>query len=196
GHTVEEVVAVAAGQGVVPLAAGDGIVPGAAVDGQPDQIGGQARGIHHVVTAEGVHRQRVPRRLRVDDVHDGGGAHVGADAGPVVEGRDLADVGSFGAVDDDSIGLAVEGEVEVDLADVGRGQVVDGDRVGAVAGVEVDHLDAVEVQGDVADVAGEPDAMDWRANAAVRDGELVRVVRAAERQRVPAAPSFDHGVAA
>src|SRR5262249_42899646 len=55
--------------------------------------------------------------------------------------------------------------------------------------------DAVEIHGDVADVAGEPDSMEWRASAAVRYGEVLRDVRAAEPLRVPAAPSFDHVVA-
>ena len=36
-------------------------LPVAEVHGQPDQIGGQARGVHHVVAAEGVDRQRVVR---------------------------------------------------------------------------------------------------------------------------------------
>ena len=42
-----------------------------------------------------------------------------------------------------------------DLRDVGAGQVVDGDGVGAAEGGDVDLLDAVDVHGDVADVAGQ-----------------------------------------
>src|SRR5205807_2517927 len=93
---------------------------------------------------------------------------------------------------DDGVGLAVAGarraiEVQVDGKNVGGGQVVDSDGVGAAEGVEVDRLDAAEVHGDVADIAGEPDAMEWRAGAAVGDVELLREVRAVEHNPVPAA---------
>ena len=47
------------------------------------------------------------------------------------------------------------GRSRLTLGDAGAGQVVDGDGVGAAQGGEVDPLDAVEVHGDVADVAGE-----------------------------------------
>ena len=75
-------------------------------------------------------------------------------------------------------------EVQVDRGDVGSGQVVDGDGVGAAQGVEVDRLDAGEVHRDVADVAGEPDAI-----AVGRDTEILRVVRAVEDHPVGAALS-------
>ena len=111
--------------------------------------------------------------------------------------RDLDVVGTVGAVDDDGVGLAVAGaaarsagQVEVDLGDVGAGQVVDGDRVGAAQGVEVDPLDAVEVHGDVADVAGEADAA-----AVGGDVDLLVDVGAVEEHRVGAVLALD-GVAA
>ena len=63
-----------------------GGLPIAEVHGQPDQIGGQVRGIHHVVAAEGVHRQVVVRPLRAGDVHPGKQAHDG-DASSVAEGQ-------------------------------------------------------------------------------------------------------------
>ena len=81
-------------------------------------------------------------------------------------------------------------QVEVDLGDVGAGQVVDGDGVGAAEGVEVDLLDAVEVHGDVADVAGEPDPA-----AVGRDVDVLGDVGAVEQQRVGAGLALD-GVAA
>ena len=74
--------------------------------------------------------------------------------------------------------------------EVGAGQVVDGDGVGAAQGVEVDRLDAVEVHRDVADVAGEPDAL-----AVGGDVDLLVDVGAVEEHRVDAGLAFD-GVAA
>ena len=70
--------------------------------------------------------------------------------------------------------------------DVGAGQVVDGDRVGAAEGVEVDLLDAVEVHGDVADVAEEPDPA-----AVGRDVDVLVGVGAVEEHRVGAALALD-----
>src|SRR5262245_22368058 len=62
-------------EGVGTRAAQHGVVPGAGVHGQPDQRARvrleQARGIHRVVAAEGVHRQRVGR-LRGSDERDVG----------------------------------------------------------------------------------------------------------------------------
>ena len=81
-------------------------------------------------------------------------------------------------------------QVEVDLGDVGAGQVVDGDGVGAAQGVEVDLLDAVEVHGDVADVAEEPNPA-----AVGRDVDVLVDVGAVEQHRVDAGLALD-GVAA
>ena len=53
----------------------------------------------------------------------------------------------------------VSGRLRFTCGDAGAGQVVDGDGVGAAEGVEVDLLDAVDVHGDVADVAEEPEAL-------------------------------------
>src|SRR5204863_4701328 len=119
-------------------AAGQGVVPGAAVQNQLDQLArvgrGEVRGVHAVVPAEGVHRQRVVPALRANDVHEGNRAHGGVDARP--DGLDLGDVVAGGAVEDDGVGLAVvaargAGEVQVEGIEAGRGLVVDGDGVGA-----------------------------------------------------------------
>src|SRR5262249_43592039 len=58
---------------------------------------------------------------------------------------------------------------------------VDGDGVGAAVGVDVDGLDADEVQDDVVDVAADPGAI-----ADGRDVELLRDVRAVDHQPVGA----------
>ena len=49
-----------------------------------------------------------------------------------------------------------DAEVDADLLDAGPGQVVDGYVISAAQCGDIDVLDAVEVHGDVADVAGEP----------------------------------------
>ena len=70
-------------------------------------------------------------------------------------------VGARRAVDGHLIGRAVaaagadDAEVDPDLLHGGAGQVADRDGVGAAERIELDGLDAVEVHGDVGDVAGE-----------------------------------------
>src|SRR5262249_11337426 len=149
-------------EGVAPLAADDGVVAGAARHGQSDQTGGQGGGVHRVVAAEGVHHQGGEDPPRAGDVHKGNKTHRGVDLSP--DGGHLADVVPGGAVEDDRVGLAVAGtrgatEVQVERVQAGRGLVVDGDGVGAAQGGEVNLLDAAQVHGDAADVAGEPDAV-------------------------------------
>ena len=101
------------------------------------------------------------------------------------------------AVDDHGVRRAValaaarrRRQVEVDLLDVGAGEVVDRDGVGAAQGVELDVLDAVEVHGDVADVAEQP-----HPRAIGRDVDVLGDVGAVEHQRVGAGLALD-GVAA
>ncbi len=72
------------------------------------------------------------------------------------------------------------------LLHAGAGQILDGDGVGAAQGVELDLLDAVQVHGDVADIAGEPHVIAVR-----RDVDLLVDVGAIEQQRVGAGPTFD-----
>ena len=80
----------------------------------------------------------------------------------------------------------VPDEVEVDAGDAGAGQVVDGDGVGAAEGDDVDLLDAVDVHGDVADVAGQP-----QPAAVGRQVDVLVDVGAVELQRVVAALALD-----
>ena len=77
-------------------------------------------------------------------------------------------------------------EVDGDLRHAGSGQVVDRDGVGAAQGVELDVLDAVEVHGDVADVAGQP-----HPPAIGRDVDVLVDVGAVEHQRIGAGLAFD-----
>src|SRR5262249_30250299 len=135
---------------------------------------------------EGVHPQRVGRAHRAGDGHKREKARDG-DGRRVETARDLDGFAPVGAVKDDGVGLANgqtcgSAQVQVELVEVGGGRggrVVDGDGVGAAEGVEVDHFDAVDVHGDAADVAGEPDA-----RAVGRDVEPLGDVRAVEHQCV------------
>src|SRR5262249_25830695 len=93
-----------------------------------------------------------------------------------------------GAVDDPLVRLAValaasrrRREVDGDLLDVGSGEIVHRDAVGAAQGIELDALDAVEVHGDAADVAGQP-----RALAVGRDVHALIDVGAVEHERIGA----------
>ena len=156
------VVAASADDQVVALAADEDVVAVAAVQRQRDRARVEPGGVDRVVAAQGVDREAVVRAFRMPvmcTVADRPATTAVLPAPEIV----MESVASR-AVDDDGVGLAVAGaaagragEVEVDLGDVGAGQVVDGDGVGAAEGVEVDLLDAVEVHGDVGDVAGEPD---------------------------------------
>ena len=113
--------------------------------------------------------------------------HRGAAAGDgdgVVAGR---------AVDDHAVGRAValaaarrRRQVDGDLLDVGAGEVVDRDGVGAAQGVDLDVLDAVQVHGDVADVAEQP-----HPAAIGRDVDVLADVGAVEHQRVGAGLALD-----
>ena len=69
---------------------------------------------------------------------------------------------------------------------VGSGQIVDRDGVGATGGIELNVLDAVEVHGDVADVAEQP-----HPAAVGRDVDVLVGVGAVEHQRVGAGLAFD-----
>src|SRR5262249_52268517 len=130
----------------------------------------------------------------IGDVHDGGKARYERRAAPV---GDLDGVGGVGAVDVDGVGRAVAGpaaglarQVEVDAGHAGAGQVADGDGVGAAEGGDIDPLDAVDVHGHGADVAGQPQPV-----AVGRQVDLLGDIGAVELQHVQAAPALD-GVAA
>ena len=77
-------------------------------------------------------------------------------------------------------------QVDRDLGDAGAGEVADGDVVGAAERGEVDVLDAVEIHGDVADVAGE-----LHPPVVGRDADVLVDVGAVEQQRVGAVLTFD-----
>ena len=107
--------------------------------------------------------------------------------------RHLNVVVAGGAVDGHAIGRAVADaaagrrcEVDRDLRDAGAGEVADRDVVGAAEGDEVDVLDAVEIHGDVADVAGE-----LHPAVVGRDVDVLVDVGAVEHQRVDAGLAFD-----
>src|SRR5262249_35077329 len=100
---------------------------------------------------------------------------------------------ALGAVDGDRIGQAVAiGRVvqgNADLGQVGAGEVVDVDGVSAPLGAQFDILNAVQVHGDIAEVAGEEDVA-----AVGGEIEVLVDVGAEEEQCVVPALSFD-GVA-
>src|SRR5262249_58523121 len=107
--------------------------------------------------------------------------------------RDRDRVVAVGRVDDDRVRRAVAAgaaglcaQVDGDLVHAGSRQIVDGDGVGATSGVDLDMLDAVEVHGDVADVAGEP-----RAAAVGRDVDVLGDIGAVEQERVVARLPLD-----
>src|SRR3954454_97479 len=95
------------------------------------------------------------------------------------------------AVDGDRVGRAVAaagaaGEVDRGLLDAASAEVADGDAVGAAECPELDALDAVQVHGDVGDVAGEQGVRAVRA-----DVDLLGDVRAVEAERVEPALAVD-----
>ena len=98
-----------------------------------------------------------------------------------------------GAVDGHAIGRAIANvaagcrrEVDRNLRDTGAGEVADRDVVGAAASGEVDVLDAVEIHGDVADVAGE-----LHPSVVRGDVDVLVDVRTVEHQRVGAVTAVD-----
>src|SRR5262249_17600150 len=100
---------------------------------------------------------------------------------------------ALGAVDGHAVRRAVAGaaagrrsEVNGDLRHAGAGKIVDGDVVGTTQGVDLDGLDAVEVHGDVAEIAGEP-----YVAAVGRDVDVLADVGAVEPERVGARLALD-----
>ena len=77
-------------------------------------------------------------------------------------------------------------QVDRDLLHVGPGEVVDRDGVGAAERGKLDVLDAVEVHGDVADVAEQP-----HPRAVGRDVDVLVRVGAVEHQRIGAGLTLD-----
>ena len=78
-------------------------------------------------------------------------------------------------------------QVDCDLLRVGAGEVVDRDVVGAAQRRKLDVLDAVEVHGDVADVAEHPHPL-----AIGRDVDVLADIGAVEHQRIGAGLTLDH----
>src|SRR4029077_9424654 len=124
----DEIVAVAADEGVGALAAEDGVVAGTAVDGQFCDPGRERGGGDAVVAAQAVDDQAVVGPFAVGHVGPGGKS----------EHRDRAscsdhvdDVGAIGGVDDQHVGCAVPGrpanrpgEIDVHLRHVGPAEIV------------------------------------------------------------------------
>src|SRR5262249_45103996 len=157
------VVAGAADDDIVAPAAGDGVVAGAAVDREIDLAGVKRRSVDVVVAGKAVDVERVVGPLGAGDRHfrrqpvDDHRCAAAGDGDAVVAG---------GAIDGHAVGRSVAlaasrrcRQIDGDLLDVGSGEIVDRDGVGATSGVDLDVLDAVEVHGDVADVAGKPRAL-------------------------------------
>src|SRR5262249_7409457 len=142
--------------------ADDGVIARAAIDGQRGHAGRQPGSVYRVVTAKRIDDEGVicPFGTLNHDIGGQPGHGVAAAAA-----RDLNDVGVVGAVEDNRVGRAVTGagagsagEVEVNVGDSSTVQVVDGDRIGAATRSDVDLLDAVDIHGYVADVAGEKES--------------------------------------
>ena len=155
------VVAVAADQHVVAVAAGDRVVAGAAVHvqldhGRPAETGGG----HDVVAAEGIHDELVvgPFGARTA-ISTGRPATVKLVPLPVIWIVSAWAVPLTMTVSAWPSPVPLPGGLarsRFTCVDVGAGQIVDGDRVGAAEGDDVDLLDAVDVHGHVANVAGQP----------------------------------------
>ena len=149
---VDDVVAVAADQRVVALATGDAVGAGTAIDGQAHDVGRQGCGTDRVVAGTSVDRQHIAGfrigdidlRGKPDDRNRSAGTH------------DVDRVIAAGAGNRHGVRHAVgSAQVERDLSDAGTGQIADRDVVDAGERVELDVLDAVQIHGDVGNVAGE-----------------------------------------
>src|SRR5262245_20927433 len=185
-----QVVASAADDDVVALAAGDGVVAGTAVDREIDLAGVKRRSVDGVVAGAPADHERVVGGLGPGDRHlrrqsvDDHRCPVAGDGDAVVAG---------GAIDGHAVGRSVAlarsrrcRQVDGDLLDVGSGEVVDRDGVGAAHGIDLDLLDAVEVHGDVADVAGKAHPLTIGG-----DDPVLADVGSIEYQRIRAGLAFD-----
>ena len=159
-----EVVAVAADEHVGALAAEQRVVAGAAIEGELDDAGRKGRGRDGVVAAETLDGEPVVRALGAGDIDLRRQAERPTREVPAPKTSMMSS--PLVPLTRDIVGLAVAGraadragEVDVHLGHVGAGEIVDGDVVGAAERVEVDLLDIVEVHDDVAEVAGQADAL-------------------------------------
>ena len=173
-----------------PCASGDGVVPGAAVDRQLYGSGGKASSIDDVVASTAVDDELIVGALGAGE---GDGSRQTGNADQTCRSRHLNGVVAGGAVDGHAIGRAIANvaarcrrEVDRNLRDTGAGEVADRDVVGAAASGEVDVLDAVEIHGDVADVARE-----LHPSVVRGDVDFLVDVRAIEHQRVGAVTAVD-----
>ena len=188
------VVAVTAEEHVIALASGDGVVPGAAVDRQLYGSGGKASSIDDVVASTAVDDELIVGALGAGE---GDGSRQAGNCDRASHPAYLNGVVAGGAIDGHAIGRAIahaaagcRREVDRNLRDTGAGEVADRDVVGAAASGEVDVLDAVEIHGDVGDVAREP-----HPPAIGRDVDFLVDVGPVEHQRVGTRTTFN-GIAA
>src|SRR5262249_18380842 len=148
---------------VVARATGDGVVAGAAVDREIDLAGIERRSVDNVVAGAAADHERVVGGLGAGDCHL---RRQSVDDHRCAAAGDIDAVVAGGAVDGHAVGRSValaasqrSRQIDGDLRHAGSGEIVDRDGVDVAPGIELDVLDAVEVHGDVADVAGQQRAL-------------------------------------
>src|SRR5262249_35412258 len=156
-----EVFAIATKETVVAAAAKQDVVARPAIEGEHRVFGRQRHGREGIVAGATGDDERIGclRGADGDELRQTGDRQRAALA------QHVDVVVALGAVDGHAVGREVAGaaagrrcQVNGDLHHAGAGKIVDRDGVGAAQGVELDVLDAIDVHGDVADVAGEPHA--------------------------------------
>src|SRR5262245_6885949 len=188
---VDKVVDVAALKRLLAGAGEDRVIAHAAVECQRDRgRRRQRRGVDAVIAAKAADGELVAGIGVVD-------GHLGRKSGDSNRGagqRHVDVIAAVAAVDEYSVSLAVargaaDGPREVDRHEVhiGAGEIVDIHDVSAAQGVELDGLDAVQIHGDVGDVAEEAHPVAVGGNV---DG--LGDVGAVEQHGVGAALALDH----
>src|SRR5262249_31032960 len=184
----EHIVAGLAVERVVAVAAEEDVVAVAAVGGELDRARRKAAGLDDVVAIESVDREAIVGGFGAGDIdqrrqpRDGGRAGSAGDADHIVAVRAFHNDVVRGAI----ACAAGEGGVQVDLGHARAGEIVNRDLVRAAEGVEVDRLDAVQIHGEGAHVAGEADALTIR-----RDVDLLVDGGAVEVHGIEAVLAFD-----
>ena len=142
------------------LTSDDGVVAGAAVEGER-RIGEQRRGREGIVAVA----TRDDKRIGCLRAADGDELRQTGDRQRAALALHLDDVVALGTLDGHAVGREVADaaagrrcQVDGDLRHACSREIVDRDVVGTTQGVELDVLDAIDVHGDVGNVAGEPHA--------------------------------------